>query len=102
MPERPYEGRNNGFDPSLVEVPFVYEAHVGMGGEEGRVHTYREFADEVLPRISRLGYNTVQLMAVQEHPYYCLLYTSARVLTPIVDWAPFPGATRIPFSGICL
>lgn len=70
MPERPYEWRNNGFEPSRVEVPFVYEAHVGMGGEEGRVHTYREFADEVLPRISRLGYNTVQLMAVQEHPYY--------------------------------
>lgn len=43
------EWRNNGFDPSRVEVPFVYEAHVGMGGEEGRVHTYREFADEVLP-----------------------------------------------------
>ncbi len=34
------------------------------------MHTYRQFADEVLPRISRLGYNTVQLMAVQEHPYY--------------------------------
>ena len=70
MPEHPYEWRNNGFDPSRVEVPFVYEAHVGMGGEEGRVHTYREFADEVLPRIARLGYNTVQLMAIQEHPYY--------------------------------
>lgn len=70
MPEHPYEWRNNGFDPSRIEVPFVYEAHVGMGGEEGRVHTYREFADEVLPRIASLGYNTVQLMAVQEHPYY--------------------------------
>lgn len=70
MPEHPYEWRNNGFDPARIEVPFVYEAHVGMGGEEQRVHTYREFADEVLPRISKLGYNTVQLMAVQEHPYY--------------------------------
>ena len=33
MPEHPYEWWNNGFDPSRVEVPFVYEAHVGMGGE---------------------------------------------------------------------
>jgi len=41
-----------------------------MSGEEGRVHTYREFADQVLPRIKAGGYNTVQLMAVQEHPYY--------------------------------
>ena len=70
MPERPYEWRNSGFDPSRVDVPFIYEAHVGMSGEEERVHTYREFADQVLPRIAALGYNTVQLMAVQEHPYY--------------------------------
>ena len=50
--------------------PFIYEAHVGMAGEEGRVHTYAEFRDEMLPRIKKAGYNTVQLMAVMEHPYY--------------------------------
>jgi hypothetical protein len=27
-------------------------------------------ADNVLPRIASLGYNAVQLMAVQEHAYY--------------------------------
>ena len=27
-------------------------------------------ADNVLPRISKLGYNAIQLMAVQEHAYY--------------------------------
>ena len=48
----------------------IYEAHVGMGGEEPRVHTYREFADDVLPRIKAGGYNVVQLMAVMEHAYY--------------------------------
>jgi 1,4-alpha-glucan branching enzyme len=48
----------------------IYESHVGMGGEEPRVHTYREFAETVLPRVAKAGYNTVQLMAVQEHPYY--------------------------------
>ena len=48
----------------------IYEAHVGMAGEDQRVHTYREFADDVLPRIAKLGYNTVQLMAVMEHVYY--------------------------------
>jgi 1,4-alpha-glucan branching enzyme len=48
----------------------VYEAHVGMATEEEKTGTYREFTEKVLPRISRLGYNTVQLMAVQEHPYY--------------------------------
>ncbi|MCC3155572.1 alpha amylase C-terminal domain-containing protein [Hymenobacter sp. BT770] len=50
--------------------PLIYEAHVGMATEEGRVGTYREFADNILPRIEADGYNTIQLMAVQEHPYY--------------------------------
>ena len=49
---------------------FIYEAHVGMAQEEGRIGTYREFADKILPRIKRSGYNTVQLMAIMEHPYY--------------------------------
>jgi 1,4-alpha-glucan branching enzyme len=61
---------NREFSPAAVEIPHIYEAHVGMSGEEGRIHHYREFADHVLPRIAAGGYNTVQLMAVQEHPYY--------------------------------
>ncbi len=52
--------------PSLL----VYEAHVGMATEEERTGTYREFTRHVLPRVKSLGYNTVQLMAIQEHPYY--------------------------------
>ena len=49
---------------------YIYEAHVGMAQEEGKVGTYREFAKYVLPRIKKAGYNAVQLMAVMEHPYY--------------------------------
>ena len=49
---------------------YIYEAHVGMAQEEGRVGTYREFADKILPMIKKDGYNTVQLMAIMEHPYY--------------------------------
>ena len=49
---------------------FIYEAHVGMAQEEGKIGTYREFADLILPRIKKAGYNTVQLMAIMEHPYY--------------------------------
>ena len=48
----------------------IYEAHVGMAREEGRVGTFEEFTRDVLPRIAGLGYNAVQLMAVMEHPYY--------------------------------
>ena len=49
---------------------YIYEAHVGMAQEEGKVGTYREFADDVLPRVKKAGYNTIQLMAIMEHPYY--------------------------------
>ena len=49
---------------------FIYECHIGMAQEEGRVGTYEEFCRNVLPRIRDLGYNTIQIMAIMEHPYY--------------------------------
>ncbi|EOA19974.1 hypothetical protein CARUB_v10000235mg [Capsella rubella] len=48
----------------------IYEAHVGMSSTEPMVNTYANFRDDVLPRIKRLGYNAVQIMAIQEHSYY--------------------------------
>ncbi len=53
-----------------LKNPLIYEAHVGMSTEEKRVSTFEEFRTQVLPRIADLGYNTVQLMGIQEHPYY--------------------------------
>ena len=49
---------------------YIYEAHVGMAQEEGRVGTYKEFADITLKHVKDAGYNTIQLMAIMEHPYY--------------------------------
>jgi len=49
---------------------YIYEAHVGMAQEEGKVGSYREFADYTLPHVKQAGYNTIQLMAIMEHPYY--------------------------------
>ncbi len=58
--------------PSLpkTEGIRIYEAHPGMASEEGKVGTWKEFSDNILPNIADLGYNAVQLMAVMEHPYY--------------------------------
>ena len=53
-----------------LKNPLIYEAHVGMSTEEKRVSTFEEFRTQVLPRIAELGYNTIQLMGIQEHPYY--------------------------------
>ena len=52
------------------EPPFIYECHIGMSSEEGKVSTYTEFKNNVLPRVKELGYNTIQIMAIMEHPYY--------------------------------
>ena len=49
---------------------FIYECHIGMAQEEGKVGSYREFTENVLPRIRDLGYNAIQIMAIMEHPYY--------------------------------
>lgn len=52
------------------EPPIIYEAHIGMAQEEEKIGSFREFTFGVLPRIANAGYNTLQLMAIQEHPYY--------------------------------
>jgi len=52
------------------DAPLVYEAHIGMAQEKEGVGSFQEFTVNVLPRIVASGYNTIQLMAVQEHPYY--------------------------------
>ncbi len=52
------------------KTPFIYECHIGMAEEHGGIGSYKEFSDNVLPRIKKLGYNTIQIMAIMEHPYY--------------------------------
>jgi 1,4-alpha-glucan branching enzyme len=56
--------------PAGALFPLIYEAHVGMAQEKETVGSYEEFTDQVLPRIANAGYNTLQLMAIQQHPYY--------------------------------
>ena len=66
--EPAYQWHDEGFVPN--KELFIYECHIGMAQEEEKVGTYAEFRDKVLPRIKELGYNTLQIMAIMEHPYY--------------------------------
>ncbi len=68
-PSKEYAWKNSGYKREN-EAALIYEAHIGMAGEEPRVHTYDEFRKDILPRIKVEGYNTIQLMAIPEHPYY--------------------------------
>jgi 1,4-alpha-glucan branching enzyme len=92
--------------PPTPEELRIYEAHVGMSSTEPKINSYVEFADDVIPRIAQLGYNAVQLMAIQEHAYYaCFGYhvtnffaVSSRCGTPdelkyLIDTAHSYGIT---------
>ncbi len=67
-PARPYEWKSRR--PGRREHPLIYECHIGMSSEEEKVSTFEEFRRTVLPRVKALGYNVLQIMALQEHPYY--------------------------------
>ena len=63
-----YDWTDKSFVPD--KTPFIYECHIGMAQEKGAVGSYKEFKENILPRIKELGYNTIQIMAIMEHPYY--------------------------------
>ncbi|CAN5439404.1 alpha-amylase family glycosyl hydrolase [soil metagenome] len=67
-PSAPYQFENAR--PAQTGGLRIYESHVGMAQEDRKVGSYNEFTANILPRIAKLGYNAIQLMAVQEHPYY--------------------------------
>ncbi len=70
VPDEPFGWTDWGYwGRQRPESPMIYEAHIGMAQEQG-IGSYREFADRNLDWIKGCGYNTVQLMAIQEHPYY--------------------------------
>ncbi len=68
-PEHPYIWQFPSFRRPR-EAPRIYEAHIGMAQPEEKVGTYEEFRKKILPRVVDAGYNTLQIMAIQEHPYY--------------------------------
>ena len=67
-PSEEFTWTDAGFKPQ--KELFIYECHIGMAQEEGKVGSYEEFRLHTLPRIRDLGYNTIQIMAIMEHPYY--------------------------------
>ena len=64
----PYEWKHR--NPGKRPHPLIYECHIGMSSEQEKVSTFEEFRTTVLPRVKALGYNVLQIMALQEHPYY--------------------------------
>ena len=69
FPEEEYQWKHKTFKPNRAPL-LIYECHIGMGQDAEKVGTYVEFRKNVLPRIVDEGYNAIQIMAIQEHPYY--------------------------------
>ena len=68
-PEKPYKFKKKTFKPATNPL-LIYECHIGMAKQEEKVGTYKKFHKKTLPRIAQEGYNCIQIMAIQEHPYY--------------------------------
>ncbi|MEJ2728858.1 MAG: alpha amylase C-terminal domain-containing protein [Deltaproteobacteria bacterium] len=68
-PDFPYRWQFKNFQRP-AEAPLIYEVHIGMSQEEGKIGSYQEFSENILPRVIASGYNTLQIMAIPEHPYY--------------------------------
>lgn len=68
-PEKKYEWKNT-FHRRNDTPLLIYECHIGMGQDLEKVGTYNEFRENIIPRIVKAGYNCLQIMAIQEHPYY--------------------------------
>ena len=68
-PPHPYKFKVTDFKPDVSPL-LIYECHIGMAEDKEGVGTYDEFREKVLPRIAADGYNAIQIMAIQEHPYY--------------------------------
>ena len=65
-----FDWEGDDFKPNPKEPLLIYECHIGMAQEKEGVGTYKEFEDNVLPHVIKGGYNTIQIMAIAEHPYY--------------------------------
>ena len=68
-PDKPYRWKVKDFRPDTKPL-LIYECHIGMAQNREGVGTYDEFRVNILPRIAADGYNAIQIMAIQEHPYY--------------------------------
>lgn len=69
QPAQPYQFKIKTFKPKRDPL-LIYECHIGMAQDREGVGSYTEFREKVLPRIAKSGYNCLQIMALQEHPYY--------------------------------
>jgi len=93
-PDYDFPWEDNGFHISNSKTLFIYEAHVGMAEEKEGIGTFNEFTKNILPRIKAAGYNTIQLMAIMQHPYYASFGYQVSNFFAVSSWFGTPDELK--------
>jgi len=70
QPQKRFRWHDKEFCVDHTSSLFIYELHIGMAQEKEGIGSFKEFTDNILPKIQEAGYNTIQIMAIMQHPYY--------------------------------
>ncbi|WP_253199424.1 alpha-amylase family glycosyl hydrolase [Clostridium tagluense] len=95
QPDHSFNWQDSEFHVDNKKPLFIYEAHVGMAQEKEGMGTFKEFTEITLPRIKAAGYNTVQLMAVMQHPYYASFGYQVSNFFAVSSWFGTPEDLKV-------
>lgn len=95
QPDYSFKWQDSEFHVDTSKSLFIYEAHVGMAQEKEGMGTFNEFTEIMLPRVKAAGYNTVQLMAVMQHPYYASFGYQVSNFFAVSSWFGTPEELKV-------
>jgi len=94
-PDYDFKWKDSEFHVDSALPLFIYEAHVGMAQEKEGIGTFNEFTENILPRIKAEGYNTIQLMAIMQHPYYASFGYQVSNFFAVSSWFGTPEELKV-------
>ncbi|MGK0468046.1 alpha-amylase family glycosyl hydrolase [Clostridium sp.] len=95
QPDIPFVWKDSDFQVDHSKPLLIYETHVGMAQEKEDMGTFKEFTQNILPRIKSEGYNTIQLMAIMQHPYYASFGYQVSNFFAVSSWFGTPDELKL-------
>ncbi|TGE34940.1 1,4-alpha-glucan-branching enzyme [Desulfosporosinus fructosivorans] len=93
-PEKQFMWHDTKFRVDHTSPLFIYELHIGMAQEKEGIGSFKEFTDTILPRIKDAGYNTIQIMAIMQHPYYASFGYQVSNFFAVSSWFGTPDELK--------
>jgi 1,4-alpha-glucan branching enzyme len=69
-PDSPYQWHCRNFQRPAV-APLIYEVHIGMAQEEGKVGSYQEFSTNILPHHGHPGTPLLRILRLSGVQFFC-------------------------------